>query len=72
MASRFLLAQTGLLGGMAIAGPLTDRLGAPLVFIAAGTLLVVAAVLGFAFRDIRDATLRDAPPAAPVLKVASG
>jgi MFS family permease len=72
MASRFLLAQAGLLGGMAIAGPLTDRLGAPLVFVAAGTLLVVAAVLGFAFRDIRDATLRDAPPAPPVLKVASG
>jgi len=72
MASRFLLAQAGLLGGMAIAGPLTDRLGAPLVFVAAGTLLVVAAVLGFAFRDLRDATLRDAPPAPPVLKVASG
>src|SRR5205823_4209143 len=39
MASRFLLAQAGLLGGMAISGPLTDRLGAPLVFLTAGTLL---------------------------------
>jgi putative nucleotidyltransferase with HDIG domain len=72
MASRFLLAQAGLLVGMAVAGPLTDRLGAQLVFVAAGTLLVVAAALGFAFRDLRDATLRSAPPAPPALKVASG
>ena len=71
MASRFLLAQAGLLGGMAISGPMTDRLGAPLVFVTAGTLLVAAAIVGFAFRDLRDATLRDAP-AAPVLTAASG
>jgi len=71
MASRFLLAQAGLLGGMAISGPLTERLGAPLVFVSAGTLLVAAAVVGFAFRDLRDATLREAPTA-PVLKAASG
>jgi len=71
MASRFLLAQAGLLGGMAISGPLTDRLGAPLVFLTAGTLLISAAVVGFAFRDLRGATLRD-PSVAPLLKTASG
>ena len=71
MASRFLLAQAGLLGGMAISGPLTDRLGAPLVFLTAGTLLISAAVVGFAFRDLRGATLRE-PSVAPVLKTASG
>jgi MFS transporter, DHA3 family, macrolide efflux protein len=71
MASRFLLAQAGLLGGMAISGPLTERLGAPLVFASAGTLLVAAAVVGFAFRDLRNATLRDVSPA-PVLKAVSG
>ena len=71
MASRFLLAQAGLLGGMAISGPLTDRLGAPLVFLTAGTLLISAAVVGFAFRDLRGATLRE-QSVAPVLKTASG
>jgi predicted MFS family arabinose efflux permease len=71
MASRFLLAQAGLLGGMAISGPLTDRLGAPLVFMTAGTLLVIAAVVGFAFPDLRNATLREIP-ATPVLEAASG
>ena len=71
MASRFLLAQAGLLGGMAISGPLTDRLGAPLVFLTAGTLLISAAVVGFAFRDLRGATLRE-PSVAPLLKTASG
>ena len=71
MASRFLLAQAGLLGGMAISGPLTERLGAPLVFVTAGTLLLAAALVGFAFRDLRGATLRD-DTAVPVLKTASG
>jgi predicted MFS family arabinose efflux permease len=71
MASRFLLAQAGLLGGMAIAGPLTERLGAPLVFVTAGALLVAAAIVGFAFRDLRDATLQEAPTPR-VLEAASG
>ncbi|TMD23041.1 MAG: MFS transporter [Chloroflexi bacterium] len=71
MASRFLLAQAGLLGGMAISGPLTERLGAPLVFVTAGSLLVIAALVGFAFRDLRNATLRN-PTAAPLLTAASG
>ena len=59
LSSRFLLVQAGLLAGMAIAGPLSDRLGAPIVFVAAGGLLVCAAVVGFAFRNLRDATLRE-------------
>jgi putative nucleotidyltransferase with HDIG domain len=71
MSSRFLLGQAGLLGGMAIAGPLTDRLGAPVVFVAAGVLLLGAALAGFAYHDLRDAKLRDAPTA-PLLKAASG
>ena len=72
MASRFLLAQAGLLGGMAIAGPLSDRLGANMVFVTAGLLLIGAAALGFAFRDMREATLREVT-AEPALKAtASG
>jgi putative nucleotidyltransferase with HDIG domain len=71
MASRFLLAQTGLLGGIALAAPLSDRLGAPLVFVAAGFLLICAAIVGFGFKNLRSASLRDLPPA-PVLKAVSG
>ncbi len=71
MASRFLLAQTGLLGGMALAGPLNDRLGAPLVFVVAGVLLICAAVVGFGFRNLRDASLREDQPV-PMVKAASG
>ncbi|HXN00794.1 MAG TPA: MFS transporter [Candidatus Dormibacteraeota bacterium] len=71
MSSRFLLAQTGLLGGIALAGPLSDRLGAPLVFVAAGFLLICAALVGFAFKNLRNASLRDIP-SAPVLKAVSG
>jgi len=63
MASRFLLAQTGLLGGIALAGPLSDRLGAPLVFVAAGFLLICSAVVGLAFKNLRNASLRDIPEA---------
>ena len=59
MSSRFLLAQAGLLGGMALAGPLNDRLGAPLVFVAAGILLIGAALVGFAFKNLREASLRE-------------
>src|SRR2546430_11021661 len=36
MSSRFLLVQLGLLAGMAVSGPLTDRLGAPPVFVVGG------------------------------------
>jgi putative nucleotidyltransferase with HDIG domain len=72
MASRFLLAQAGLLGGMAIAGPLTERLGAPLVFASAGGLLIAAAIVGFAFRDLREATLRETSPARALKATASG
>jgi MFS family permease len=71
MASRFLLAQTGLLGGIALAGPLSDRLGAPLVFVTAGFLLICSAAVGLAFKNLRNASLREAP-SAPVLKAVSG
>lgn len=71
MSSRFLVAQSGLLAGMALAGPLTDRLGAPTVFGAAGLILVTAAATGLAFKNLRHATLRDEPPAS-VLEAASG
>jgi MFS family permease len=72
MSSRFLLAQAGLLGGMALAGPLNDRLGAPLVFVTAGILLMAAALVGFGFRNLRDASLREEAPR-PVAKLtASG
>ncbi|TMB64813.1 MAG: MFS transporter [Chloroflexi bacterium] len=71
MSSRFLLAQTGLLGGIALAGPLSDRLGAPLVFVAAGFLLICSAVVGLAFKNLRNASLRDIP-SAHVLKAVSG
>jgi predicted MFS family arabinose efflux permease len=68
MSTRLLLSQSGLLAGMAIAGPLTDRVGAALVFVTAGLLLVVAAVLGLAFNDLRNASLRE--PEARVLQAA--
>jgi predicted MFS family arabinose efflux permease len=68
MSTRFILAQGGLLAGMALAGPLNDRLGAPVVFGIAGILLVVAATVGFAFRDLREASLRDQPLASDLLK----
>jgi putative nucleotidyltransferase with HDIG domain len=67
MSTRFLIAQAGLLGGMAVAGPLNDRLGAPLVFVTAGTLLVCAALVGLAFKNLRTASLNE-EPAPPVLK----
>jgi MFS family permease len=67
MSTRFLIAQGGLLGGMAVAGPLNDRLGAPLVFVTAGTLLVCAALVGLAFKNLRTANLSE-EPAPPVLR----
>ena len=70
MSTRFLLVQVGLLIGMALSGPLTERLGAPLVFVTAGFLLLCASLVGFFFRDLREATLRDIE-AAPRLKASA-
>ncbi|MDQ6714068.1 MAG: MFS transporter [Candidatus Dormibacteraeota bacterium] len=72
MSTRFLLVQLGLLAGMALSGPLTDRLGAPLVFVTAGFLLMCAAVVGFAFPDLRKATMRKLPLTEPFKAAASG
>lgn len=72
MSTRFLLVQLGLLIGMGLSGPLTDRLGAPLVFVAAGFLLICAALVGFLFPDLRNATLRKAPASEPLKAAASG
>ena len=71
MSFRFLVAQGGLLAGIALAGPLTDRVGAPLVFGAAGLILASAALTGLAFKNLRDATLREEPEPS-VLEAASG
>jgi putative nucleotidyltransferase with HDIG domain len=71
MSTRFLVAQGGLLAGIVLAGPLTDSVGAPLVFGAAGLILVSAALTGLAFKNLRGATLRE-EPARPVLEAASG
>jgi putative nucleotidyltransferase with HDIG domain len=70
MSTRFLIAQAGLLGGMAVAGPLNDRLGAPLVFVTAGTLLVCAALVGLAFKNLRTASLSE--ESAPTVLKATG
>jgi putative nucleotidyltransferase with HDIG domain len=59
MSSRFLLVQAGLLCGMGLAGPLSDRIGAPAVFVTAGGLLIAAAILGLGFKGLRDATLEE-------------
>ena len=73
MATRFLLVQGGYLTGMAVAGPLSERLSAPVVFVVGGLFLMVAALLGVAFRSIRMASLRDDTTAVTVLKAtASG
>ena len=71
MATRFLLAQGGLLAGIALAGPLSHRVGAPLVFVTAGVLLFSAAAVGVAFKNLRGATLEE-EPAQTTLEVASG
>jgi putative nucleotidyltransferase with HDIG domain len=72
MSTRFVLVQLGLLTGMAVSGPLTERLGAPLVFVVAGFLLICAGVAGFAFRDLREATFRKEPVHQPLKAAASG
>jgi putative nucleotidyltransferase with HDIG domain len=66
MSTRFLLVQVGLLVGMALAGPLTDRVGAPVVYSASGFLLICAALSGVLFRGLRNAALRDEPAPAPL------
>ncbi len=70
MSTRFLLVQLGLLAGMAISGPLTDRVGAPVVYAASGFLLISAAIVGLAFHNLRGATLRE-EPVQPALKPAT-
>jgi putative nucleotidyltransferase with HDIG domain len=67
MATRFLLVQVGLLAGMALAGPLTDRVGAPVVYSASGFLLICTAVSGVFFRGLRNAALRDEPAQSPLV-----
>ncbi len=57
MSTRFIIVQLAVLAGMALAGPLTDRLGAPLVYVTSGGLLLCAAIVGLAFRNLRAATL---------------
>ena len=66
MSTRFLLVQAGLLTGMALAGPLTDRVGAPVVYSASGLLLVLAALSGLLFRGLRRAALRDETAQSPL------
>lgn len=61
MSTRFLLVQLGLLCGMALAGPLTDHVGAPVVYAASGFLLICAAAVGLAFHSLRGAKLREEP-----------
>jgi putative nucleotidyltransferase with HDIG domain len=73
MSTRFLLVQAGFLTGMAAAGPLSDRFGAPLVFVIGGLFLILAAALGVAFRSLRTATLQEEPVLPTVLEAtASG
>jgi MFS family permease len=69
MSTRFLLVQAGLLVGMAISGPLTDRLGAPVVFATSGVLIICVALLGASSRRLRTATLHDTalPPVVAAL-----
>jgi MFS family permease len=66
MSTRFLLVQAGLLTGMALAGPLTDRVGAPVLYSASGLLLVLAALSGLLFRGLRRAALRDEAAQSPL------
>lgn len=66
MSTRFLLVQVGFLVGMALAGPLTDRLGAPVVYSTSGILLILAALTGMLFRGLRGAALREEPTQAPL------
>jgi putative nucleotidyltransferase with HDIG domain len=66
MSTRYLLVQGGLLIGMAISGPLADRLGAPVVFAASGFLIICVAALGALSRSLRTATLQDEVPAPPL------
>lgn len=72
MSSRFLLGQAGLLVGMSVSGPLSDRIGAPLVFLASGTLLVCAALVGYAFPALRRASLADEASLSTLQTAASG
>ncbi|HYM51620.1 MAG TPA: MFS transporter, partial [Candidatus Limnocylindrales bacterium] len=72
MSTRFLLVQVGLLAGMGAAGPLTARLGAPIVFVVVGILLMSAALVGAAFKDLRGAALHEEPLPVGLKATASG
>jgi putative nucleotidyltransferase with HDIG domain len=69
MSTRFLLVQVGVLAGMGIGGPLSDRVGPQLVFLAAGITLVFGGLVGFVFREMREASLEDevSPEAVPAV-----
>jgi len=67
LSTRFLLVQSGYLAGMALAGPLSGRLGAPLIFVLGGLFLVLAAALGLGSRSLRSASMRDEHPVSPAL-----
>lgn len=67
MASRFLLVQAGLLAGMALAGPLYGRIGAPMLFVLAGGLVAAAAVGGLASYGVRNASINE-DNFAPIIK----
>lgn len=65
MSTRFLVVQAGFLVGMALSGPLTDRVGAPLVFVASGSLIMCVALVAATSGSLRRASLHDrvgAPP----------
>jgi len=66
MSTRFLLVQAGFLIGMASSGPLAERLGAPLVFVTSGVLIMCVALVGATSRSLRVATLRDDVGSHPV------
>jgi putative nucleotidyltransferase with HDIG domain len=72
MSTRFLVVQVGLLAGMAVSGPLTTRLGAPIVFVLVGVLLLLAAAFGAAFPDLRDARLHEDEPSRELKVTAAG
>jgi MFS family permease len=71
MATRFLLVQAGLLIGMAVSGPLTEILGAPLVFFVSGLLIVCVAAVGATSRQLRQATLGSEPSAQLAVRAAA-
>jgi len=72
MSTRFLLVQMGLLVGLAVAGPLAARVGAPILFVAVGFLLLSTALVGAVFRDLRDAAFHEDPVEPTIPAAVSG